>query len=384
MANKFGNRKIYSGEATTRYIFTIQLGLEFDEIKFLKIVKKLSDKLDKLSNLYQFQLEQGEKDKRFHLQGFVMLIDKLRGSAFVNKVDTRGMYVIGYLDKLLSQKSFDYTSKDETAIQPNKFRVTRGIKEDLDKWFIEKGINKGKKEGKFKFFADLIDEGASIEQIKRVDNGFCFQNKSKIQQAIVDSRYEEKMKQFPLNFNHFRRVFYIYGASGLGKNRLVNEVSFELKKTMAVLSDYRKDLFFRYNNDEIIVFDEFRSQLELSEFLIYTDKYINVDLPARYYNRKAVYDYVFILSPFSPESQYVNRFTYDDRQEQLLRRIDYTYLLKRDDEGDSNYDDVKKDVLDIICENEKDKEQYFMLLDEEKKSFKKPIKEIELIVKKKL
>lgn len=61
--------------------------------------------------------------------------------------------------------------------------------------------------------------------------------------------------------------------------------------------------FERYNGEDTIVFDEFRSQLRISDMLNYLDGY-PLMLPCRYANRQACYTKVYLISNVPLEQQY--------------------------------------------------------------------------------
>ena len=63
--------------------------------------------------------------------------------------------------------------------------------------------------------------------------------------------------------------------------------------------------FDGYKGQDIVVFEEFRSSLAISDMLNYLDGY-PVDLPCRYANKVACYTKVFIISNISFEQQYPN------------------------------------------------------------------------------
>lgn len=61
--------------------------------------------------------------------------------------------------------------------------------------------------------------------------------------------------------------------------------------------------FDTYKYEKVIVFEDYYGQLPLGSFISYLGKY-PVTLPARYGDRQACYNYVYILSSISPEEQY--------------------------------------------------------------------------------
>lgn len=61
--------------------------------------------------------------------------------------------------------------------------------------------------------------------------------------------------------------------------------------------------FERYNGEDVLLFDEFRSQLRISDMLNYLDGY-PLMLPCRYANRQACYTKVYLISNVPLEQQY--------------------------------------------------------------------------------
>ena len=95
------------------------------------------------------------------------------------------------------------------------------------------------------------------------------------------------------------------------------------------VSDYEHP-FDGYSCQNILAFDEFRSQLRLSDMLNYCDIY-PIQLPARYANKFACYETVYIISNWSLEDQY--KEVQKDNPESwkaFLRRIHEVTIYKED------------------------------------------------------
>lgn len=120
--------------------------------------------------------------------------------------------------------------------------------------------------------------------------------------------------------NIFRKleVSYIYGATGVGKTRSVME-HFGYENVYRV-TNY-KNPFDNYNGQDVILFDEFRSSLPISDMLVYLDGY-PVNLPCRYTDKPALYTKVYIISNISLEKQYVEVQKYEpETYNAFLRRF---------------------------------------------------------------
>lgn len=104
--------------------------------------------------------------------------------------------------------------------------------------------------------------------------------------------------------NTFRKLYvtYISGTTGSGKTRSVME-KFGYSNVYRV-TDYDHP-FDGYKGQDVILFEEFRSSLKISDMLNYLDGY-PVELPCRYANKQAQYTKVYICSNIPIDKQYIN------------------------------------------------------------------------------
>lgn len=108
--------------------------------------------------------------------------------------------------------------------------------------------------------------------------------------------------------NDFKDVFrnlnviYIWGKAGVGKTRSIMER--HGYRSVFRVTDY-KHPFDSYKGQPVILFDEFRSSLPITDMLNYLDGY-PLELPCRYSNKVACYDQVYIVSNIPLEAQYPN------------------------------------------------------------------------------
>ena len=123
-------------------------------------------------------------------------------------------------------------------------------------------------------------------------------------------------------------VTYCYGVTGAGKTRSVLDEYGD--SNVFRVTDYQHP-FDGYNCQRVIVFDEFRSSLPLKDILNYCDVY-PLELSARYANKYACYNKVFIISNWKLEKQY-EELRKDDLQSwrAFLRRIHKIKIYKTDE-----------------------------------------------------
>ena len=98
------------------------------------------------------------------------------------------------------------------------------------------------------------------------------------------------------------KVIYVSGSTGLGKTR--NILDSHGDDHVYRVTDY-KHPFDTYSGEDVLVFEEFRSDLPIGSMLNYLDVY-PLQLPARYNNRQACYHFVYIVSNWELEDQYHN------------------------------------------------------------------------------
>jgi hypothetical protein len=123
-------------------------------------------------------------------------------------------------------------------------------------------------------------------------------------------------------------VFYLYGATGLGKTHFVHKL--HGFTDVCTITDYRdngRKMYFDAYDDgqDILVFDEFTGQAPISSMLRWLDKY-PVKLPARYHDRTACFTKVYILSNLPLAKIYVQEQQhYPEIWNAFLRRIGRVY-----------------------------------------------------------
>ncbi|MDE7246599.1 MAG: viral replication protein [Lachnospiraceae bacterium] len=125
-------------------------------------------------------------------------------------------------------------------------------------------------------------------------------------------------------------VTYLYGSSGVGKTRSIFEK--HVPRDICRITTYPRNgiRFDAYHGQRILVFEEFVSQIPLSDMLNYLDIY-PIMLPARYSDRAACYDRVYITSNLPLIAQYESdQKNCPDRWSAFYRRIHNVYEFQTD------------------------------------------------------
>lgn len=143
---------------------------------------------------------------------------------------------------------------------------------------------------------EMVKEGADDMEILEAHPGamMYLDKVERVRQTLKAQRYSTEFR--PLD------VTYIWGPTGTGKTRSVME-KYGYDKVCRV-TDYDHP-FERYNGEDVLLFDEFRSQLRISDMLNYLDGY-PLMLPCRYANRQACYTKVYLISNVALSEQYRN------------------------------------------------------------------------------
>lgn len=154
--------------------------------------------------------------------------------------------------------------------------------------------------------------------------------------AMSKIQYIEMARQTLLaeEFKDKRRdvkVHYIWGDSGVGKTSSIMDKYGD--SNVYRVTDY-KHPFDGYKGQNVIVFEEFHSSIDLVLMLTLIDRY-SVDLPCRYSNKVACYTEVYFVTNIPLEKQYLDaQYTDPKTWEAFKRRITDIWQMLPDDSGD--------------------------------------------------
>ena len=176
----------------------------------------------------------------------------------------------------------------------------------------------------FKLIQDLR-AGKSVMEIIEDNPKLAFRIREieTLRQAILEEKYSAE--------NRALEVTYLYGASGTGKTRGIFEK--HDRKSICRITDYggRNGVrFAAYHCQDVLVLEEFHSQIPISAMLNYLDIY-PLTLPARYTDRIACYTKVYITSNIPLEEQYRDIQRYQmETWRAFLRRVQNVIEYLRD------------------------------------------------------
>ena len=163
--------------------------------------------------------------------------------------------------------------------------------------------------------ADILEEfPTALSKLHHIDAA---------RQVMLEKKYREQFRKL--------NVSYIWGETGVGKTRGVME-KYGYAQVYRV-TNYAHP-FDGYKGEAVILFDEFRSSLPISDMLKYLDGY-PVMLPCRYADKVACFDTVYVISNIPLEEQYPNiQMDEPETWKALLRRFDSVTEKLRWERGD--------------------------------------------------
>ena len=174
-------------------------------------------------------------------------------------------------------------------------------------------------------------------------------NIDKIRQMALADHYSKALR-------HDLKVIYMSGTAGVGKTRYIYD-TYDISDIYRI-NDY-KNPFDNYKGQKILVLDEYNNQLPIQLLLNVLDIYPML-LPARYHDKWACYEKVYIISNYEYDKLF--GMYNDELNKAIKRRIDlitpymtinnivevYEELDNFNDYQDRDYSIVEKYVNDML------------------------------------
>lgn len=314
----------------------------------------MTDKKDTQSQKYQLTINNPEDKGITHEKIFEILRDNFKTLQYLCMADEMGQTFHTHVFVCFhSRVRFSMIKKHFPLahIEPVKGTVSQNIAyiKKSGKWadtdkrettiegsFEEFGNrppdSKGRREDMTELYR-MISEGMSNAEILAVNQDYILNLN-----VINLVRTTLLIERFKHTFRLDLKVIYIYGETGSGKTRGVLEK--HGCENVYRVTDYDHP-FDNYNCQPVICFDEFRNSLRLKEMLSYCDIY-PIELPARYSNKFACFDTVYIVSNWELERQYGElQKTDKESWKAFLRRIHQVHVYNKDGEV-TIYDSIEK------------------------------------------
>lgn len=180
-----------------------------------------------------------------------------------------------------------------------------------------------------------LEDGMDDYDLLHVNPSYVLQldKIQKARQVLLEKKYREEFRQL--------YVTYVFGSAGSGKSRYVMEK--EGYANCYRVTDYFHP-FDTYQNQPVLIFEEFRSSLKCKDMLNYLDGY-PLSLPARFNNRQACYIRVYIITNIELNKQYPDIQTNEPETWQaFIRRI--KDVIQFSPNGDKQFFNIS-DVVDL-------------------------------------
>lgn len=247
--------------------------------------------------------EKGLEEETFHTHIFFNLApSNCRFSTLKSK------FPCAHIEKAqgTSQQNRDYVAKEGKWAEDAKGETS--IPGTFEEWG-EMPIEHQGKSKEAERILELIKDGATnLEIVDSVPGAMRIMDKVERTRSL----YRDQL--FATTWRDVE-VTYVFGKTGSGKTRSVMD-EYGYANCYRV-TDY-KHPFDTYDGQDVIIFEEFRGSLKLSDMLNYLDGYPLL-LPCRYFNRQACYTKVFILTNWPINSQYVG--VDKESREAFYRRV---------------------------------------------------------------
>lgn len=236
----------------------------------------------------------------------------------------KNRFPTAHIEKALgtAQENRDYIRKDGKWAEDTKAETS------IEGSFYEFGtLPQESEEQNPKMFRLLQDVKDGLSTTAIIDGTPAFAFKAHDIDALRETYLADRYRAE----NRAVKVSYLFGASGSGKTSGI--YACHPAAEICRLTDYNGKngvRFDAYHGQDVLVFEEFHSQIPIESMLNYLDIY-PLTLPARYSDRVACYTQVYITSNLPLSAQYTDVQRYKpETWRALLRRIGHVVEYRRD------------------------------------------------------
>lgn len=252
---------------------------------------------------YIGQMEKGEETGYLHWQIYIENKTQIKFQTLKNKFP-KGHFKVRWGTK---KQCYDYCTKSKTAIADTK--IEKGdidLKEDkAPQVTVEMAVDLMKRGSRYK---DIMIEYPSLWR--------SMAYLKEVQGYLDENEYSTKKRDM--------KVYYIHGAPGTGKTHSVYEDHGfdQVYKVSNYINPYDQ-----YNGQKVLLLDEFYDSIQFDSLLNVIDVW-PFQMRARYGDKWAAYDVVYIVSNRPLKDQFITEFYYEpDRAKSFYRRITSNYEM---------------------------------------------------------
>lgn len=228
---------------------------------------------------YSCMCDEVGENGTYHTHVFVQGKNQIRFSTMKNKFPGAHFEMANGT----AQQNRDYIRKE------GKWAKDKKKETNLPETFEESGECPVERPGRRTDLEDLYDmikEGKTNKEIMDDDPRYlmCLDKIERARQTVIEAQYRDRFRVL--------EVVYRFGSTGTGKTRGILE-KYGYANVYRI-TDY-KNPWDGYRQQDVVVFEEFRSSLKIQEMLNYLDGY-PLELPCRYANKIACYTKVFLVT----------------------------------------------------------------------------------------
>lgn len=268
----------------------------------------IRDILSSFNVVYSCMADEIGKEGTYHTHLFVIFASPVRFSTIQHRFE------VAHIDPAYgtAKQNRDYITKE------GRYAGTEKESTKVEGTFEEIGELPSEKEEKYPQMVrvqHMIEGGTTTSEIIREFPNLSFRSNDidTLRQTFLAEKYSKE--------NRTIETVYIFGETGTGKTAGI--YADNPAEEICRITNYAnpRALFDAYHGQNIVVFEEYHSQIVLPEMLSYLDVY-PLMLPARYSDRVACYSHVYITSNISLLQQYPD-IQHDDPKTwaAFLRRI---------------------------------------------------------------
>lgn len=146
---------------------------------------------------------------------------------------------------------------------------------------------------------DMIQEGLTNAEILRANPDYMvyLNHIERTRLALREEEYRNKWRDIS--------CIYVFGETNTNKTRTYME-KYGYENVYRITNYMGNAVWDGYRGQDVVIFEEFRSQILISEMLTWLEGYPNASLRARYSDKVACYTQVVIISNIPLENQYPN------------------------------------------------------------------------------
>ena len=322
-----------------RYQLTFNNPLDYNQTHNV-IKKTLSEKFPTL----KYFCMADEHGSCHHTHVFICFSSRLRFSTVKKHFPT------AHIEKVKGTVTDNINYIKKSGKWENDVKHGTQIEGTFEEWGERPADSAGKNQDLAELYRMILDGMTNNEIISHNQDYIAMLDKlDKLRTMVLTEKYKGKRR---LDME----VIYISGRTNTGKTRAILDAFGD--ENVYRVTDYEHP-FDGYECQSVMVFDEFRSGLRLSDMLNYLDIY-PIQLPARYANKYACYNKVFIISNWKLEDQYKDiQRENPESWRAFLRRIHKVRVYKFFQKFDE-YDSVdaymsRKTTFEIITDETKKK-----------------------------